>query len=49
MQSLVLIQCFVLEIEHFEICEVPDERVILNCPKNGYFYVIFKFLDVIII
>ena len=27
MQSLVSIQCFVLKIKHFEICDVPDERV----------------------
>ena len=27
MQSLVPIQCFVSEIKHFEICDVPDECV----------------------
>ena len=48
MQSLVLIQCFVLELEHFEICEVPDERV-SELSQNGYFYDIFKFLDVTIL
>ena len=34
-------------VKHFEISDVPDERV--NSHKNGYLYVIFKFSDVIII